>query len=80
MSLTRRNNAIEIAGIIAQLSWSEDIKAEHLAESLQYNNLYDDGRCNAENSTISFGNGINISLAELDINDVENAIAYLKKL
>jgi hypothetical protein len=80
-SLSDTEKVKEIAGIIAQLDGTDKIQAEHIAEAVQYKALSNWGNyCNAENKSILFGTGIEISLTELDSADIEKAIEYLQNL
>lgn len=72
-----------IAGVIAQLEGSVDIRPEHVAEAIQYSikvRLLNQAYCNAENRTIMFGEGITIATHELLHSDVQKAIEYLSSL
>jgi|GEM_PF-5186194 len=76
-SLSEEGKVIEIASVIAQLDKSASIRVEHLAEAIQYK-VYNDEACiNPDIDTISFGDGIEISLFELYGLDIDNAIKYL---
>lgn len=78
-TLEKREKVIEISKIIAQLDGSHTIEPQHIAEAIQYN-CYDNTQCNAENKSINFGDGIQITLYDLDCTDIENAINYLSEL
>jgi hypothetical protein len=80
-SLSDTEKVKEIAGIIAQMDGTDKIQVEHIAEAVQYKAISSWGNyCNAENKSILFGTGIEISLTELDSTDVEKAIEYLQNL
>ena len=74
----------EIAAVIAQLDKGGDIHTDHLAEAIQYRSYFYRGEtesyCIAENKSLQFGTGINISLCDLDNIDIQNAIDYLSDL
>lgn len=78
-SFSKKEKVIEIAKIIAQLDNSKVIEAQHIVEAIQYNRV-DDTVCIAEDKSISFGYGITITKSEIDSEDVNNAINYLKSL
>lgn len=78
-TLQKREKVIEISKIIAQLDNSITIKPQHIAEAIQYK-YYVYTQCNAETKSISFGDGIQIALYNLDYTDIENAINYLSGL
>lgn len=81
LSLDSREKVIEIATIIAQLEGKDSIRIEHIAEAIQYVVLKDNsGICNAENKSIKFGKGIEITLYELNNEDINNAIEYLNEI
>jgi hypothetical protein len=82
LSLNRYTNAIEVSKVIAQLNGSKTINVEHISEAIIYNLAYsyDSKICNAENKTINFGKGIEISLHHLSHIDIDNAIKYLSEL
>ena len=80
LSLYRIEKTKEVAGVIAQLSGSDVIRAEHIAEAVQYSYVYADAFINAQAETIEFGKGICIALHEHGREDIENAIKYLKTL
>jgi hypothetical protein len=82
LSIADRNLILKISGVIGQLSGSECVSVEHLAEAIHYVGYTKDNcnECNAENRTIKFGDGIVIALHELDRNDVKEAIEYLNGL
>lgn len=77
---SKKESVIRISKIIAQLDNSKFIEPMHLAEAIQYNCMVDDIICCAEDRSISFGYGITISKTELDKQDINNAIDYLKSL
>jgi len=76
-SLSEEGKVIGIASVIAQLDKSTSIRIEHLAEAIQYKAYNDEARINPDIETISFGDGIEISLFELYDLDIDNAIKYL---
>lgn len=78
-TLQKREKVIEISKIIAQLDNSITIEPQHIAEAIHYN-CDDYTQCNAETKSISFGDGIQIALYNLDYTDIENAINYLSGL
>ena len=80
LSMSKRNNILKVAGVIAKLDNCDKIRTEHLAEAIQYNIMYLDHICNAENEYIEFGPGIKIYLHKLNSNDINAAIEYLKSL
>lgn len=80
LSISKRNNILKVAGVIARLDKCDKIRTEHLAEAINYNHVYLDQVCNAESEYIEFGPGIKISLHSLHAYDINAAIEYLKSL
>jgi hypothetical protein len=78
-SHSKKESVIRISKIIAQLDNSKFIEPQHLAEAIQYN-CVDETICCAEDKSLSFGYGITILRTELDNQDINNAIDYLKTL
>lgn len=79
-SIERRQTVRELAKVIAQLDGSKIVKLEHLAEAIQYNVTDGSDMCNGESKEVLFGHGIKIAKTELDRDDIEYAIEYLKKM
>ena len=78
-SYSKKEKVIEIAKIIAQLDNSREIEVQHISEAIHYN-CVDDTVCIAEDKSISFGYGITITKSEINFEDINNAINYLKSL
>lgn len=70
----------QIAATIAQMDFSETIKAYHVAEAIQYSAIYNDDGYNAELKSKIFGDMIQIKLGVIDKDAVKLAIDYLNKL
>ena len=79
LSYNDRDMIIEFAKTIAQLEGSENIKAVHIAEGIQYK-YFDGSLINIEGNCLTFGYGINIARTTLDRDDISNAIKHLESL
>lgn len=77
LSLNQLNKIKNIALVIAKLDNSKNIECYHLAEAIQYQ-LKPLNVLSVEN--VKFGNGICISKNLHSVDDIKNAIEYLKNL
>lgn len=80
LSLKDVQSVKEIAGVIAQAGLSKLIQTEHVAEAIHYQMTVDNDKhgVNAENSTLFFGKHIQIENVELDSEQINKAIEFLK--
>lgn len=78
-SLSTVEKIKKVASVISQLHGAKFIETAHLAEAIHYN-CYDYNLCVAENQTINFGKGIQVSLFDLEYKDIEAAVEYLQKI
>ena len=79
LSYNDRDMIIEFAKTIAQLEGSENIKAVHIAEGIQYIH-FDGSLINVEGNYLTFGYGIRIARTRLRRGDITNAIKHLESL
>ena len=69
-----------IASTIAQMSFSEMIKPEHTAESIQYQFVNESCYYSAEAKSIVFGDMIQIKAGKIERAAIESAVKYLNNL
>jgi len=81
ISSIQHQNIINIAKTIAQLEGEPSILPQHIAESMQYNHIfqYDTTYLTAEIPTINFGNMITIQHGNITNEMASQAIEYLSK-
>lgn len=80
LSLSKVEKIKEVSATIAQMSFSEIIQAEHIAESIIYSYVSKESCYNAEENSKMFGNKIKIALGEIDKESIQSAINYLNSL